>query len=77
MIGDWRNMYLRPYRMQNVMTAYLAVMLLIPFILFIFSIVSFTQEGQIRDVRLVDVSVSTVDLYGASSQSLYNALCIR
>ena len=51
-IGDWRNMYLKPYRMQNVMNAYLAVMLLIPIITIIFSLVSFSQDGLIRDVGL-------------------------
>jgi len=50
MVGDWRNMYLRPYRMQNVMNAYLAVMLIIPIILFVFSLVSFMQQAFIRDV---------------------------
>jgi len=52
-IGDWRNMYLRPYRMQNVMNAFLAVMLIVPVIMLIFSLVSFTQEGQIRDVSYI------------------------
>jgi len=53
MVGDWRNMYLKPNRMQHVMNAYLAVMLLIQVILFIFSVVSFMQEGYIRDVSVV------------------------
>jgi len=44
--------------MQNVMTAYLAVMILIPSILLIFSLVSFTQEGQIRDVSVIMASNS-------------------
>ena len=43
-------MYLKPYRMQNVMNAFTAVLFLIPIIMLIFSLVSFTQEGQIRDV---------------------------
>jgi len=46
-------MYLKPNRMQHVMNAYLAVMLLIAFILFIFSVVSFMQEGYIRDVSVL------------------------
>lgn len=62
MIGDWRNMYLRPYRMQNVMNAYLAVMILIPTILLIFSLVSFTQEGQIRDVSGVILALNLYEL---------------
>jgi len=52
-VGDWRNMYLKPNWMQNVMNAYLAVMLLIPTMLLIFTIASFTQEGLIRDVSII------------------------
>jgi len=39
--------------MQNVMNAFLAVMLIVPVIMLIFSLVSFTQEGQIRDVSYI------------------------
>jgi len=52
MISDWKNMYLKPNRTQNVMNAFMAVML-IPIILLIFSIASFTQEGLIHDVSVV------------------------
>ena len=50
MIADWRNIYLRPNGTQNVMNIYLAVMVLMPVILLVFTLVSFTQEAFIRDV---------------------------
>ena len=44
------------------MNAYLAVMILIPTILLIFSLVSFTQEGQIRDVSGVILALNLYEL---------------
>jgi len=50
MMGDWRNMYLRPYKMQNVMNAFLAVMIFVPLILLAFCLASFAQDAIMRDV---------------------------
>ena len=62
-------MYLRPYRMQNVMNAFTAVLLLIPIIMLIFSLVSFTQEGQIRDVSdVLPVKTMGADYTGAAGK---------